>query len=264
MNEPTIGAEFARALAAKDGSRMLDLMHPEIDFRGLTPNRNWEATDADAVIATFLGRWFGDSDEIEALEQVEGDAFADRERVGYRFSVRNPDGRFVVVWQQLDGSYMGVFGRRFNAAGQPQGAEFRANTYTTGGQYFPSVAINERGDFSSAEWAHPEIEFVIADGPTAGSWTGLVAMAEGYRDFLSAWEEFRVEAEEFRELDSERVLVLTHGRGRGKTSGLELRQIAGQTADVFYLREGKVTKFVVYFDLQHASADLGLSLGADS
>jgi hypothetical protein len=35
----TVGAEFARALAAKDSSRMLDLLHPEIDFRGLTPNR---------------------------------------------------------------------------------------------------------------------------------------------------------------------------------------------------------------------------------
>jgi ketosteroid isomerase-like protein len=31
----------------------------------------------------------------------------------------------------------------------------------------------ERGDYSSVEWAHPEIEYVFADGPTPGSWTGI-------------------------------------------------------------------------------------------
>jgi hypothetical protein len=100
MPEPaTLGAEFARALAAKDFSRVLDLMHPEIDFRGLTPSRGWEASDADTVISGVLRQWFEESDEIEALERLESDAFADRERVGYRFSVRNPDGRFLVEQQ---------------------------------------------------------------------------------------------------------------------------------------------------------------------
>ena len=100
MPEPaTLGAEFARALAAKDFSQIRDLMHPEIDFRGLTPSRDWEASDADAVISGVLRKWFEDSDEIEALERLECDAFADRERVGYRFSVRNPKGRFLVEQQ---------------------------------------------------------------------------------------------------------------------------------------------------------------------
>ena len=94
-----IGAEFARALAAKDSSRLLDLMHPEIDFRGLTPNRSWEANGPDAVISVLLGHWFEDSDDIEALEELESDAFADRDRVGYRFSVTNPEGRFLVEQQ---------------------------------------------------------------------------------------------------------------------------------------------------------------------
>jgi hypothetical protein len=96
---PTLGAEFAHALAAKDFDRILDLMHPEVDFRAMTPNRSWEARDGDDVIAGVLRKWFEDSDEIEALEHLETDAFADRERVGYRFSVRNPEGRFVVEQQ---------------------------------------------------------------------------------------------------------------------------------------------------------------------
>lgn len=100
MNQPaTLGAEFARALAAKDLSRMLDLMHPEIDFRGMTPSRTWEANDPDAVITVLLRKWFEDKDEIESLEWLETDGFADRERVGYRFSVSNPDGRFLVEQQ---------------------------------------------------------------------------------------------------------------------------------------------------------------------
>ncbi len=78
---------------------MLDLMHPEIDFRGLTPSRAWEANDRDAVISVLLRDWFEETDEIEALEWLESDAFADRQRVGYRFSVNNPDGRFLVEQQ---------------------------------------------------------------------------------------------------------------------------------------------------------------------
>jgi hypothetical protein len=97
--QDTLGAGFARALAAKDADTIRDLLHPEIDFRGLTPNRNWEAGDPDAVLSTLLGSWFEDKDEIQALEHLESDAFADCERVGYRFSVNNPDGRFLVEQQ---------------------------------------------------------------------------------------------------------------------------------------------------------------------
>ena len=100
MLEPaTLGAEFARALAIKDYGRVVDLLHPEVDFRALTPNRIWEASDADAVISGVLQEWFEDSDEILALERLECDTVADLERVCYRFSVRNPDGRFLVEQQ---------------------------------------------------------------------------------------------------------------------------------------------------------------------
>ena len=95
----TLGADFARALAAKDRDAIRELIHPEIDFRGLTPSRAWEANDRDELISILFGSWFEDKDEIEGIESVESDSVADRERVGYRFTVTNPDGRHVVEQQ---------------------------------------------------------------------------------------------------------------------------------------------------------------------
>jgi hypothetical protein len=60
----------------------------------------------------------------------------------------------------------------------------------------------ERQDFSRSDWADPEIEFVIARGPAPGHWKGLTAMAEAWRGFLSAWDSWSVEADEYRELDT--------------------------------------------------------------
>jgi ketosteroid isomerase-like protein len=117
----------------------------------------------------------------------------------------------------------------------------------------------ERGDFSSADWAHPEIGYVIADGPAAGSWTGLAAMAEATSDWLSVWEQYSIAAEQYRELDDERVLVLNRRGGRGKTSRLELSEMRSQGADVFHLRDGKVTRSVHYWDRERALADLRLA-----
>jgi ketosteroid isomerase-like protein len=117
----------------------------------------------------------------------------------------------------------------------------------------------ERGDFSSAEWAHRDIEWVIADGPAPGRWTGKDGMAAGFRGLLSAWEEWRVETNEFRELDDERVLVLVRAKGRGRTSGLEVEQTGAKGANLFHIGDGKVTRFVLYLDRGNAFDDLGLS-----
>jgi hypothetical protein len=97
--QTTLGADFARAFADKDSGRMLELLHPEVDFRGLTPSRVWEASGPDAVVSLLFDEWLDDTDEVQALEELEGDSFADRERVGYRLSVNNPDGRFLVEQQ---------------------------------------------------------------------------------------------------------------------------------------------------------------------
>jgi ketosteroid isomerase-like protein len=119
------------------------------------------------------------------------------------------------------------------------------------------LAAWERGDWSSVEWAHPEIEWVFPDGPEPGTARGLAGMA-GFGDFLSTWEDYRVAADEYRELDGERVLVLLNLSGRGKTSGLEIAQMSRRSANVFHTEAGKVTKLAIYWDCDRALADLGL------
>lgn len=80
----------------------------------------------------------------------------------------------------------------------------------------------ERGDYGSADWAHPEIEYVVADGPDPGSWTGLAGLAAAAREHIWPWADVRLDAEEYRELDDERVLASHVATGRAKRSGLEL------------------------------------------
>src|SRR5215469_15806727 len=64
-----------------------------------------------------------------------------------------------------------------------------------------------------------------------------------------------------REFDDERVLVLEHRRGRGKGSGVETQTKA---AGVVHFRDGKVTRLVMYWDREHALADLGLAPEGDT
>jgi ketosteroid isomerase-like protein len=89
-------------------------------------------------------------------------------------------------------------------------------------------------------------------------------MAQAWRDSLGGWEQFSVEVDEFRELDDERVLVLTHFSGRGKTSGMDLGQMRTKAACVFHVRDGRVFRYVAYWDRERAFADLGLSSEASS
>jgi hypothetical protein len=116
----------------------------------------------------------------------------------------------------------------------------------------------ERGDWSSASWADPEIEFAIADGLEPGIRRGIASMAEGWRQWLGAWEHFRLAVDEYRELDDERVLVLTRYSGRGKTSGVEIDEVWSDSATLLHVRGGKVIKLIGYNSRDRAFVDLGL------
>ena len=67
------------------------------------------------------------------------------------------DGDAVVVWSSefQDGSGLGIYGQRYDAAGGAQGAEFRVNEATAGNQSLPSVALDADGDFA-VTWSSDE------------------------------------------------------------------------------------------------------------
>jgi ketosteroid isomerase-like protein len=116
----------------------------------------------------------------------------------------------------------------------------------------------ERGDYGSGDWADPEIEWAIADGPAPGSWKGIPGMVQGWRQFLSAWDDWHSEAHGYRDIDDERVLVLVGMSGRGKASGLEAGRMGAKAAHLLHLKDGKVTKSVIYFDRRRALEEVGL------
>jgi hypothetical protein len=61
----------------------------------------------------------------------------------------DPNGDFVVAWQShnQDGNGWGIYAQQYSALGLPAGGEFQVNTFTTGDQTSPSVAMDANGDY---------------------------------------------------------------------------------------------------------------------
>ena len=61
----------------------------------------------------------------------------------------NPSGAFVVTWDSdsQDGLGYGVFAMQFDATGVAVAKEFQVNSYVTVNQTFPSVGLDDQGNF---------------------------------------------------------------------------------------------------------------------
>jgi hypothetical protein len=115
----------------------------------------------------------------------------------------------------------------------------------------------ERGDFSSVVWANPNIAFVTTDR-VSGAAThrhGLAQMAQETREMFTTLEAMWIAATEYRDLDPQHVFVLDRMSAIGKKSGIA---IAIDSARLFQIFNGKVTKIVHYATHDSAMADLGL------
>ena|ERR1700676_1814861 len=91
----TLGRAFAEAFVAKDDVQMAALLHPEIDFHGLTPQRVWKAKGPEQVISDVLQQWLDDVNQEPKLVEVASHSFADTESLTYRFTGRDAEGPFV-------------------------------------------------------------------------------------------------------------------------------------------------------------------------
>jgi hypothetical protein len=61
---------------------------------------------------------------------------------------KDVNGNFVITWRgNGPGDADGIFAQRYNAAGVPQGGEFRVNTHTTGLQRHAAIDMSFNGDF---------------------------------------------------------------------------------------------------------------------
>jgi ketosteroid isomerase-like protein len=116
-----------------------------------------------------------------------------------------------------------------------------------------------KGDFTSADWADPEIDFEFADGPVPDRAKGLDGMVELWRSMLDAWLDLRAIPEAFHELDDGRILVFLRNEGRGRSSGIDVQEISVESANLFELRDGKVTKLVLYWERRRALDEVGFT-----
>jgi hypothetical protein len=88
------GERFAAAFLAKDWYGVRAVVDPAVDFRGLTPGQVWEAKTSDDLIDRVLRQWVERDDIYDVLEVSSGQV-VDRQRVAYRFRLRNPSGDYV-------------------------------------------------------------------------------------------------------------------------------------------------------------------------
>jgi ketosteroid isomerase-like protein len=106
---------------------------------------------------------------------------------------------------------------------------------------------------------HPDCkwDFSHFDGwPEEDTYTGHSGLRRLFEQWLSAWEDFRVEPEELTPVDDERVLVQARTFSHGRGSGVYVE--SPPFWQVCTLREGKLLRVVSYTDGDEAREAVGL------
>ncbi len=137
---------FVRRYDASGVPQGDELQVPESRFPGAV------AMDSDGDFVVVWGTSIVLGQRYSAAGDPTGGQFTIttlRKVMGHQPDVAmDADGDFAVVWFGYGpGDSYGAVARRYSAAGEPQGGEFQVNTFTTGGQFTPTVAMDADGDF---------------------------------------------------------------------------------------------------------------------
>ena len=157
-SEAIVGRKFDGAGRALTGEFLINTFAPN---RQIQPRVDsdaagnfvvvWQSYTQDGSLWGVIGRRFN-----SAAAPLSGEFAISTVANGHQRYPRVsnvPDGRFAVVWDDelRDNSRFGIFGRRFDAAGNPFGPEIQLNVYTTDHQREPVVAAYGDGSFI-ASW----------------------------------------------------------------------------------------------------------------
>src|SRR5262245_19375021 len=107
----------------------------------------WESNGQDGSAAGVFGRLF-DANGSPVTAEFAVNTFTPGVQAEPRPAF-TANGGFVVVWESYfqDGTISGIFGQRFDGAGSRVGPEFQVATYTTGGEYLPTIGSDAAGNF---------------------------------------------------------------------------------------------------------------------
>jgi hypothetical protein len=131
VNSDTVDSQRAPAIA----------MRPSGEFVVV-----WQSFGQDGSFGGIFGQGFDASGASVGSEFQVNSISANAQRVPA--VAMDATGSFVVVWQGYTfAGLWDVWGRRFDASGNPLGGDFRVNAYTTDHQANPSLAMDGSGNF---------------------------------------------------------------------------------------------------------------------
>ncbi len=158
VNTYTIGCQQRPSVAADDAGFFV------VAWESFSPSGGWDifARRYDPA-ATPLGP------EFRVNTFTSRGQYAPTVAVGW-------DGYFLITWtgEYQDGSGSGVFGQRFDPAGQRIGGEFRVNSYTINSQYFSHATLVGGSDRFFVAWSSNQ-----QDGDFLGAFAQAFAGSHG-------------------------------------------------------------------------------------